>query len=74
MREQLEQMAIELDIYDETIFYGYMLHPEEFIPFFDIFCPSIPCGSIRIGICRGGPVLGRSGRHQCRWHCGADRA
>jgi glycosyltransferase involved in cell wall biosynthesis len=37
MREQLEQMAIELDIYDETIFYGYMLHPEEFIPFFDIF-------------------------------------
>jgi len=37
MREQLEQMAVELDIYDETIFYGYMLHPEEFIPFFDIF-------------------------------------
>ncbi|WP_028596262.1 glycosyltransferase family 4 protein [Paenibacillus assamensis] len=37
IRKQLEQMAVELDIYDETIFYGYMLHPEEFMPFSDIF-------------------------------------
>lgn len=37
MREELEQMAKELNIYHETIFYGYMLHPEEFMPFFDIF-------------------------------------
>jgi glycosyltransferase involved in cell wall biosynthesis len=36
-RKSLEQMAIDLGIYDETIFYGYMLHPEEFMPFFDIF-------------------------------------
>lgn len=28
---------MELGIYDETIFYGYTLHPEEFMPFFDIF-------------------------------------
>lgn len=26
-----------LGIYNETIFYGYTLHPEEFMPFFDIF-------------------------------------
>lgn len=37
MREQLEQMAVDLDIYEETIFYGYMLHPDELMPFFDIF-------------------------------------
>lgn len=37
MREQLEKMATELEIYDETIFYGYMLHPEELMPFFDVF-------------------------------------
>ena len=37
IREELEQMAIDLNIYEETIFYGYMLHPEEFMPFFDIF-------------------------------------
>ena len=36
-REELEHLAQELGIYDETIFYGYMLHPEEFMPFFDIF-------------------------------------
>ncbi|RAV08461.1 glycosyltransferase family 4 protein [Paenibacillus contaminans] len=36
-RAELEQLAVELNIYDETIFYGYMLHPEEFMPFFDIF-------------------------------------
>lgn len=36
-RTELEQMAAELNIYEETIFYGYMLHPEEFMPFFDIF-------------------------------------
>lgn len=36
-RKELEQMAVELNIYEETIFYGYMLHPEEFMPFFDIF-------------------------------------
>jgi glycosyltransferase involved in cell wall biosynthesis len=36
-RPELEQMAVDLNIYDETIFYGYMLHPEEFMPFFDIF-------------------------------------
>jgi len=37
IRKQLEQMAVDLHIYEETIFYGYMLHPEEFMPFFDIF-------------------------------------
>lgn len=37
MRKSLENMAVELDLYDEIIFYGYMLHPEEFMPFFDIF-------------------------------------
>ncbi|MFK7696374.1 glycosyltransferase family 4 protein [Paenibacillus sp. HJGM_3] len=37
IREELEQMAIDLNIYEEIIFYGYMLHPEEFMPFFDIF-------------------------------------
>lgn len=37
MRKELEQMAVDMNIYDETIFYGYMLHPEEFMPFFDIF-------------------------------------
>ncbi|GAA0133869.1 hypothetical protein YSY43_07090 [Paenibacillus sp. YSY-4.3] len=37
IREELEQLAAELGIYDETIFYGYTLHPEEFMPFFDIF-------------------------------------
>jgi glycosyltransferase involved in cell wall biosynthesis len=36
-RQELEKMAIEQNIYEETIFYGYMLHPEEFMPFFDIF-------------------------------------
>lgn len=37
IREELEQLAVDLNIYEETIFYGYMLHPEEFMPFFDIF-------------------------------------
>lgn len=37
VRQELEQMAVDLGIYEETIFYGYMLHPEEFMPFFDIF-------------------------------------
>ncbi|MDG0874749.1 glycosyltransferase family 4 protein [Paenibacillus thiaminolyticus] len=37
IREELEQLAQELGIYEETIFYGYMLHPEEFMPFSDIF-------------------------------------
>lgn len=37
IREELETMAVSLDIYEETIFYGYMLHPEDFMPFFDIF-------------------------------------
>lgn len=36
-RSELEQLAQELGIYNETIFYGYTLHPEEFMPFFDIF-------------------------------------
>lgn len=36
-RQELEIMARELGIYQETIFYGYTLHPEEFMPFFDIF-------------------------------------
>ncbi|WP_017813872.1 MULTISPECIES: glycosyltransferase family 4 protein [Paenibacillus] len=36
-RTELEQMAQQLDIYEDTIFYGYTLHPEEFMPFFDIF-------------------------------------
>lgn len=37
IRRELELMATELNIYDDTIFYGYMLHPEQFMPFFDIF-------------------------------------
>jgi len=37
IRADLEQAARELGIYEETIFYGYMLHPEELMPFFDIF-------------------------------------
>ncbi len=37
IREELEQMARDLGIYDDTIFYGYMLHPEELMPFFDVF-------------------------------------
>ncbi|MEB3100197.1 glycosyltransferase family 4 protein [Ferviditalea candida] len=37
IRKELEQMAADLNIYHETIYYGYMLHPEEFMPFFDIF-------------------------------------
>jgi glycosyltransferase involved in cell wall biosynthesis len=37
IREEMEALANDLNIYEETIFYGYMLHPEEFMPFFDIF-------------------------------------
>lgn len=37
IRQDLEQMATELNVYEDTIFYGYMLHPEQFMPFFDIF-------------------------------------
>ncbi|WP_336788542.1 glycosyltransferase family 4 protein [Paenibacillus sp. MMO-177] len=37
IREELEQLAVQLDLYDDIIFYGYMLHPEEFMPFFDVF-------------------------------------
>lgn len=37
IREELESMAKQLGIYDDTIFYGYMLHPEELMPFFDVF-------------------------------------
>ncbi|WP_138495559.1 glycosyltransferase family 4 protein [Paenibacillus pinistramenti] len=36
-RKDLEEMAQSIGIYEETIFYGYTLHPEEFMPFFDIF-------------------------------------
>jgi glycosyltransferase involved in cell wall biosynthesis len=36
-RQQLESMSQQLGIYDDTIFYGYMLHPEEMLPFFDVF-------------------------------------
>ncbi|GGN91243.1 group 1 glycosyl transferase [Saccharibacillus kuerlensis] len=36
-RQELEDMAQKLGVYDDTIFYGYTLHPEEFMPFFDIF-------------------------------------
>ncbi|HEX7055613.1 MAG TPA: glycosyltransferase family 4 protein [Bacilli bacterium] len=37
IREQLERIALDMNIYEDTIFYGYMLHPEEFMPFFDVF-------------------------------------
>ncbi|MCA0753689.1 glycosyltransferase family 4 protein [Paenibacillus sp. N4] len=37
IREELEALAVSLDLYDDIIFYGYMLHPEEFMPFFDVF-------------------------------------
>ncbi len=37
IRKELETLAQELDLYDDIIFYGYMLHPEQFMPFFDIF-------------------------------------
>lgn len=37
IRRDLEELAQSLGIYEETIFYGYTLHPEEFMPFFDVF-------------------------------------
>jgi glycosyltransferase involved in cell wall biosynthesis len=37
MRESLEELSRQLGVYDDTVFYGYMLHPEEFMPFFDVF-------------------------------------
>src|SRR5690606_24232533 len=37
IRQDLEHLARELNVYEDTIFYGYMLHPEQFMPFFDIF-------------------------------------
>lgn len=37
IRQELEALAVQSNIYDDTIFYGYMLHPEEFMPFFDVF-------------------------------------
>ncbi|QJD81889.1 glycosyltransferase family 4 protein [Cohnella herbarum] len=37
IREELESLSQKLGIYDDTIFYGYMLHPEELLPFFDVF-------------------------------------
>ncbi len=37
IREELETLSQRLGIYDDTIFYGYMLHPEELLPFFDVF-------------------------------------
>lgn len=37
IREELESLSQQLGIYEDTIFYGYMLHPEELMPFFDIF-------------------------------------
>ncbi|HZG88030.1 glycosyltransferase family 4 protein [Paenibacillus sp.] len=37
MREELEELARTLGVYDDIVFYGYMLHPEEFMPFFDVF-------------------------------------
>ncbi|MEW4369075.1 glycosyltransferase family 4 protein [Paenibacillus kandeliae] len=36
-RTDLEELAQRLGVYEDTIFYGYTLHPEEFMPFFDIF-------------------------------------
>ncbi|MBB6729413.1 glycosyltransferase family 4 protein [Cohnella zeiphila] len=37
IRSELEALSQQLGIYEDTIFYGYMLHPEELMPFFDIF-------------------------------------
>jgi len=37
IRADLEALSQQLGIYEDTIFYGYMLHPEELMPFFDIF-------------------------------------
>jgi glycosyltransferase involved in cell wall biosynthesis len=37
IRPDLERMAAEWNIYEDTIFYGYVLHPEQFMPFCDIF-------------------------------------
>lgn len=37
IRKELEELAVKLGIYEETIFYGYILHPEDFMPFFDVF-------------------------------------
>jgi glycosyltransferase involved in cell wall biosynthesis len=36
-REELNRLCKELNVQDETIFYGYVLHPHEFMSFFDIF-------------------------------------
>lgn len=37
IRKDLEEQAEQLGIYHDVIFYGYMLHPEEFMPFSDVF-------------------------------------
>lgn len=37
IRKELEDLAKNLGLYNDIIFYGYMLHPEEFMPFFDVF-------------------------------------
>lgn len=48
IRPELEQMAIELNIYEEIIFYGYMLHPEDFMPFLTCSsCPPVRSPSVR---------------------------
>lgn len=36
-REELGQLCEQLNVQEETIFYGYVLHPHEFMSFFDIF-------------------------------------
>ncbi|UOF91455.1 glycosyltransferase family 4 protein [Fodinisporobacter ferrooxydans] len=36
-RPDLNQLCQELNVQDEIIFYGYMLHPHELMSFFDIF-------------------------------------
>jgi L-malate glycosyltransferase len=36
-RQELTELSQQLQVQDETIFYGYMLHPHELMSFFDIF-------------------------------------
>jgi glycosyltransferase involved in cell wall biosynthesis len=69
MRIGLEQQAQSGGIGDDVIFYGYVLHPEQFMPFFDVFvlpsraeafgnvfAEAALCGLARVGTAIGGIV------------------
>lgn len=69
MRVDLEQRAVSGGVADDVVFYGYMLHPEQFMPFFDVFvlpsraeafgnvfAEAALCGLARIGTAVGGVI------------------